>query len=74
MSMSDWIQKLDAFLQFNEYNILKDAGKMSHTVAKELAEQQYEMYRITQDKNFESDFDKLAKKLPVPNTQKRKDA
>lgn len=37
MKMSDWIQKLDAFLQFNEYKILKDAGKVSHEVAKKLA-------------------------------------
>lgn len=63
MSMADWIQKLDAFLQFNEYGVLKDAGKMSHDIAKKLAEEQYEQYRIEQDKNFESDFDKLAKRL-----------
>lgn len=63
MKMGDWIQKLDAFLQFNEYKILKDAGKVSHEVAKKLAEHEYEQFRVIQDKNFESDFDKEVKKL-----------
>ena len=38
MRMQDWIEKLDAFLRFNEYDILQDAGKVSHEVAKALAE------------------------------------
>ena len=63
MKMREWVQKLDAFLQFNEYKILKDAGKVSHEVAKKLAEQEYEKFRVIQDKNFESDFDKEVKKL-----------
>ncbi|MBN8853058.1 MAG: cell filamentation protein Fic [Sphingobacteriales bacterium 50-39] len=64
MSMADWVQKLDAFLQFNDYQTLKNAGSISHEVAKKLAEEQYEQYRIEQDRLFESDFDKMAKKLP----------
>lgn len=63
MTMADWVQKLDAFLQFNEYQILKDAGKISHKVAKKLAEEQYEKFRVIQDRTFESDFDKEVKKL-----------
>lgn len=63
MKMTDWVKKLDAFLQFNEYDILNNAGKVSHEVAKELAEQEYEKFRIIQDKTFESDFDKEVKKL-----------
>ncbi|MGI8668966.1 MAG: virulence RhuM family protein [Aridibacter sp.] len=63
MKMADWVEKLDAFLQFNEYEILKDAGKVSHKVAKELAEKEYEKFRKVQDKTFESDFDKEVKKL-----------
>jgi len=63
MKMEDWIQKLDAFLQFNEYQILKDAGKVHHDVAVRLAEKEYEKFRIVQDKNFESDFEKEVKKL-----------
>ena len=62
MKMTDWVGKLDGFLKFNEYQILNDAGKISHEVAKELAEQEYEKFRVTQDKTFESDFDKETKK------------
>lgn len=69
MKMADWIKRLDAFLQFNEYEILKDAGKISHEVAKKLAEKEYEKFRIIQDKNFISDFEKEVKKL-----RKKKDS
>jgi hypothetical protein len=69
MKMADWIKRLDAFLQFNEYEILKDAGKVSHEVAKKLAEKEYEKFRIIQDKNFISDFEKEVKKL-----RKKKDS
>jgi hypothetical protein len=71
MSMTDWVQKLDAFLSFNDYNTLKNAGTISHEVAKRLAEEQFEHYRIAQDRLFESDFDKLAKNLPGPNDKKQ---
>lgn len=63
MKMTDWILKLDAFLQFNEYQILKDGGKVRHEVAKRLAEKEYEKFRVTQDKNFESDFERETKKI-----------
>lgn len=63
MSMADWVEKLDAFLKFNEYDVLKNAGKVSHEVAKELAEQQYESFRITQDRSFESDFERASKRM-----------
>ena len=57
MKMADWIQKLDAFLIFNEYDILKDTGRVSHDVAIKLAEKEYGKFRVMQDKTFESDFD-----------------
>lgn len=63
MTMADWVEKTDAFLKFNEYEILNNAGKVSHKVAKELAEKEYEKFRVIQDKTFESDFDKEVKKL-----------
>ncbi|MEK6657783.1 MAG: virulence RhuM family protein [Nitrospirota bacterium] len=63
MKMKDWVEKLDAFLKFNEYDILKDAGKVSHEVAAKLAEKEYDKFRVIQDKAFESDFDKEIKKL-----------
>lgn len=63
MYMKDWIEKLDAFLQFNENAVLKHQGKVSHEIALALAESEFEKYRITQDQLFESDFDKEIKKL-----------
>lgn len=63
MKMKDWVSKLDAFLQFNDYEVLKDGGAVSHAVAKELAEDAFEKFRITQDTAYESDFDREIKKL-----------
>lgn len=63
MKMEDWIKKLDAFLQFNDYEVLQDAGKVSAKVAKKLADQEYEKFRPIQDKTFESDFDREVKKI-----------
>ncbi len=72
MKMADWVTRLDAFLQFNEYQILKDAGNVSHEVALKLAEGAYEKFRIVQDRNFESDFDKETKKLASkPKTREK---
>ena len=65
MKMADWATKLDAFLQFNEYEILKDAGKVSHEVALKLAEEEYYKFREIQDCNFESDFDKAITKITM---------
>ena len=63
MKMQDWVQRLDAFLQFNEYDILQDAGRVSHEVAKQLAEDVYEQFRVVQDRSFESDFERATKRL-----------
>jgi hypothetical protein len=63
MKMQDWVQKLDAFLQFNEYDILNDAGKVSHEVALQLAEEEYKHFRVEQDRSFESDFENATKHL-----------
>ena len=63
MYMRDWIEKLDAFLKFNDYDVLTDAGKVSADVAKVLALEEYEKYRVVQDQIFESDFDKEIKKI-----------
>lgn len=58
MTMNDWVEKLNAFLQFNGKEILHDAGKISAKVAQELAYKEYNKFRIKQDKLYESDFDK----------------
>jgi len=51
------------FLKFNEYDILNSPGKISHEVAKTLAEEEYEKFRVKQDQAFESDFEREIKKL-----------
>ena len=63
MYMQDWVVKLDAFLKFNEHEILNNAGKISHEVAQTLAIKQYEIYKKQQDRLIESDFDREMKKI-----------
>ncbi len=59
IQMQDWVKKLDSFVTLNDRNILKNAGKVSATLAKELAEIEFKKYKVTQDRLFESDFDQL---------------
>ncbi len=63
MYMEDWISKLNAFLKFNEKDILEGKGRISQEVANTLAVKEYEKYAQEQDRRFESDFDKITKKL-----------
>jgi hypothetical protein len=63
MTMEHWAGKLDAFLQFNEYKVLDNAGEISHTIAQELAEKEYNNFRVNQDQKFVSDFDKAVEQL-----------
>ncbi|MDI6736856.1 MAG: RhuM family protein, partial [bacterium] len=63
MTMKDWIEKLNAFLKFSEHEILTNLGKISHEVAESLALKEYKKYKVIQDKNYISDFDKIVKKL-----------
>ncbi len=63
MTMEDWANKLNAFLQFNERDLLENPGSISQTIAKSFAESEFEKYRIVQDRLFESDFDRVVKKL-----------
>ncbi len=58
MKMQDWGQFIHSFLELSSYPILQDKGKVSALEAKLKAEQEYEEYRVTQDKNYISDFDK----------------
>jgi len=59
MYMNDWSERLDGFLDFNEYEILENKGKISMKEAKEIASNEYDKFRPMQDKNYRSDFDKL---------------
>jgi hypothetical protein len=67
MYMKDWIEKLNAFLKFSEYDILHDAGTVSHDVAQALALKEYVTFKKVQDRLYESDFDKILKKLDKPD-------
>jgi hypothetical protein len=66
MTMADWAGKLDAFLQFNQRDLLDHPGKVTAEIAKAFAESEFEKYRIVQDRLFESDFDRMIKQLPNP--------
>jgi hypothetical protein len=63
MKMQDWIQFLHSFLELANYPILQDKGKVSALKAKLKAEQEYEEYRVIQDKNYLSDFDKEIQRI-----------
>ena len=65
MRMADWVARLDAFLKFNEYEVLTNAGSVSAEVARQLAEQQFAAFRIQQDRRFESDFRRRSNGLSV---------
>ena len=75
MMMQDWAAKLDAFLQFNEAEILRNSGKVSAEVAKQFAENEFEKYRVIQDYLYKSDFDRLVEEsgmLPQENKSDKK--
>lgn len=63
MTMKDWAIKLNAFLKFNEREVLNDSGKITQEIAKAFAECEFEKYRVTQDRLFQSDFDQEMMKL-----------
>ena len=70
MHMKDWIDKLNGFLQLNERDILEHAGKISHEIAKQLAESEYEKFNIERLKlmdKHDSDFDKAVKQIETEN-------
>ena len=59
MTMEDWADRLNRFLEFNEHEILKDSGRVTHEIAKAFAESEFEKYRVIQDRLYESDFDRF---------------
>jgi hypothetical protein len=63
MRMADWVAKLDGFLRFNEYDILSDAGRVSREVARELAEGEYDAFRLLQDRDYEGDFEREVQRV-----------
>jgi len=63
MTMNDWENRLNKFIEATDRSILQNAGKVTAEIAKAHAEAEFEKYRIIQDQLFESDFDKEIKKL-----------
>lgn len=63
MNMSDWLERTNKFLDSNSLDILPNAGNISHEQALEKAHQEYEHFRIEQDKKYISDLDKEIKKI-----------
>ena len=59
MTMNDWKTKLDAFLMFNDADLLQNKGTVTAVIAKQFAESEFEKYRIIQDNIYKSDFDRL---------------
>lgn len=59
MTMKDWVEKLDTFLQFNEYDLLKDSGRIRADVAKSFAEKEYDKFRVIQDSEYKSDYERF---------------
>jgi hypothetical protein len=63
MTMEDWENRLNKFIAATDREILQNAGKVSAEIAKAHAESEFEKYRVVQDKNFESDFDRMIKQI-----------
>jgi hypothetical protein len=63
LKMAGWASKLDAFLQFNEYELINDTGKVKHEIAAKIAEKEYAKFRVKQDQEFRSDFDKTVEQV-----------
>jgi hypothetical protein len=70
MYMKDWIEKLHGFLKLNDRNILEHAGKISHQIAIEKAENEYDQFQLKMSKEIESDFDKAIKKIEASKKKK----
>ncbi|MDR3289494.1 MAG: virulence RhuM family protein [Peptococcaceae bacterium] len=70
MTMLDWASKLDAFLKFNDAEILQDKGKVTAEIAKAFAESEFEQYRVLQDTAYQSDFDRMTAEILQPSVAK----
>lgn len=65
MTMNDWKTKLDAFLEFNDAEILQNKGKVTAAIVKQFAESEFEKYRVIQDSSYQSDFDILVSESEI---------
>ena len=69
MTMEDWTVRLNAFLQFNQREILENPGKVSQEIARVFAESEFEKYRVIQDRLYESDFDRTVRALHLKKSE-----
>jgi hypothetical protein len=63
MTMQQWAEKLDGFLEFNAYEVLRDFGQVRREVADRRAAGEYEKFRIIQDREYKSDFDRVVEEV-----------
>lgn len=70
MTMADWATFLNEFLKLSDYAILKDKGRISRVKAQLKAAKEYEKFRVTQDRSFESDFDKEVQRVRLHGDDK----
>jgi len=68
LTMKEWAKTLDEFLSFNKYNLLKDAGKVKKAFADSVAKKEYQVFRVKQDQNYVSDFDKTILQIKTTGT------
>ena len=73
LTMQDWEQRLNGFIEMFDYGILNDAGKVTAEIAKLHAETEFEKYRIVQDRLFMSDFDRYLLELEEEAKKRKKD-
>jgi hypothetical protein len=69
MKMKDWVEKLDAFLMFNGYEVLNNFGKVKKSVADKLALEHCSKFRVEQDINYRSDFDEIVGRVGMKNKE-----
>lgn len=75
MTMQDWEARLNRFIEATDREVLQDAGRVTAEIAKAHAESEFEKYRVVQDRLFESDFDRVLKRIEPPRKPaKRKKA
>lgn len=74
MTMEDWAKRLDAFLEFDDREVLQDAGNITAKLAKEHAESEFEKFRLRQDLEYRSDFDKELKRVEAEEKKRNKES
>ncbi|MGD0942190.1 MAG: RhuM family protein [Terracidiphilus sp.] len=70
MKMSDWLTQVEKFLNFTDQQVLRNAGKISHEMAIAKAHEEYEKFRVYQDREYLSDFDQALARYLKGDTQK----